>query len=134
MRTKRDYLLQAADYIEQHLDEYEWSSTIDCQCGILAQVVLGQKLGELDEYARASVSWEELLEDWIGSPICTTTGLSITQIVEALYNAGFTKQELIDLEDLNSKEVLNVLEKGTTPCEAKDAVLYLRTWAALLAD
>lgn len=134
MKTKKDYLLQAADYIEQHPDEYEWSDITTDQGGALARVVLGQDIGNFDDFPH-STCWEELLEGQLEYfPEVTSTGLSITQIVEALYDVGFTKQELIDLEDLNSKEVLNVLEKGTTPCEAKDAVLYLRTWAALLDD
>lgn len=135
MKTKRDYLLKAADYIEQHPEEYYWGNVITCQCGVLAKVVIEQDLGVLNRFCYSgSVSWGELLKDRIDVPVCTSTGLSITQIIEALYSAGFTKQELIDLEDLNSKEVLSVLSKGTTPCEAKDAVLYLRTWAALLDD
>jgi hypothetical protein len=133
VKSKRDYLLETADYIEQHPEKYNFGTINTCQCGILAQVVLTQEIGDLDTHPSFGYSWRGILEDNYPS-VCTTTGLNISQVVEALFSVGFTKQELIELEALNSFEVLNVLEKGTYCADPKDVVLYLRTWAALLSD
>ena len=138
MKTKRDYLLLAADEIEQHPEQYAFANINTCQCGILAKVVLGTDIGDIDAEVGLNngYSWEALLESnyYLDTPACTSTGLSITQIVETLFKAGFTKQELTELEDLNNFEVLEVLKNRTNCTDPKDVVLYLRAWAALLND
>jgi len=64
-----------------------------------------------------------------------STGLSLTEIIDALNDIGLRGKDLVRLELLNNEAIVQVMDTSN-PCHRsdEDVVEYLRTWADLLEE
>lgn len=113
--------------------EYQWSHFGKCNCGHLAQTATRISPAEIHRTAHRKLSeWSEVPDDF-----CPQTGVLIDRVIDALFELGLTNTDLRHLEDLTDPEVLARLPGGQRYLlrnQRVNVILYLRTWAALLAD
>jgi len=111
--------------------DYQWGHMGSCNCGFLAQQVTHLKKSEIHAYAmQGHGDWSEQLKDY-----CPTSGLPMDSVITELINFGFDTCDLMRLERLTDKHVLDVI-----PCEERDlkhnvkadVVRYFRAWADVL--
>jgi hypothetical protein len=75
--------------------------------------------------------WNDQLNDF-----CPGSGLPFDQIVQEMLAIGFSVKDLMSLEYLNDKKVLELLPSGIHLVKNKrqDVVMYLSTWADMLEE
>ncbi len=135
--TKQDYLRMAAARIDSG-QRYSWCDTTACNCGIIAQCVLGVDERELE--FRLYNSNHMLLGLWsVIPPTCPKTGIPLHNVLAALHNAGFSQQDLKSAEHLDDESVClragidyenHAWFRSTASC----VVRYFRAWADLLDE
>jgi hypothetical protein len=92
----------AAEHIETRPEDYNFGTMASCNCGILAQHLLGISWHDL--WARTMMrvfpfpTWACARRDGI----CPQTGLPLNTLLRELAQAGCTPQELADLENVGS--------------------------------
>jgi hypothetical protein len=128
-----DALRRTADRLEGGL-HYDWGNPAACNCGHLARTVTELSQAELLGYARErQAEWGEIVVD-----SCPTSGMPIDWVIDRLVRLGLTHSDLARLEDLEHAEVLARIplerRRRMRRNRREDVVLYLRTWAALLAE
>jgi len=112
---------------------YRWTHLGACNCGHLAQTLT--ELSAADIRTRAlekSGEWSDQAVDY-----CPTSGLVIDDIISTMLKAGMSLHEFGELERLSSPSVLRRIPFERRPLDHRrreDVVLYLRTWADLLAE
>ena len=113
--------------------EYQWSHFGKCNCGHLAQTATRISAKDIHRTAHRRLSeWSEIPDDF-----CPQTGVLIDRVIDALFELGLTNTDLRHLEDLTDPEVLARLPGGRRYLrrnQREDVIVYLRTWAELLAD
>jgi hypothetical protein len=123
-------LRRTADRIEKS-PQYQWGHMGSCNCGFLAQEIT--KLTKAEIHARAMErygDWSEQLQDY-----CPTSGLRMDDLITTIVNAGFSTDDLRNLERLSDPSILR-----SPPLAGQylrhniktDVIKYLRTWADLL--
>jgi hypothetical protein len=94
---------------------YDWKKPHSCNCGIVAQAVLGKSslslrtiLGPVQAAVRA-ITQNEAMPTWtkMAQVVCPVTGIPENEIFRALHDAGFTAKELCQLEYLSNQDILN---------------------------
>ena len=113
---------------------YQWGHMGSCNCGHLAQTITSLTKAEI--HARALQrygDWERQLVDY-----CPTSGLPFDQTIDEMLALGFSRQDLTYLEKLGDPAVRAALpferRNALRHNQRADVVLYLRTWANLLAQ
>lgn len=110
---------------------YQWGHMGLCNCGFLAQQVTALTKEEIHTRAmQGHGDWTEQLNDY-----CPSSGLPMDDLISALLDFGFSRQDLAHLEKLAAPAVLQALPAHRRYLKhnlKEDAVLYLNTWAALL--
>lgn len=109
---------------------YEWGHAGACNCGHLAQTVTAASKATI--YREVAGEWSEHLRDY-----CPRTGKSLDEVVSTMVQFGFAPGELRDLENLTDDRILRRLPDGRRYLRRnvrEDVVLYLETWAELLAE
>lgn len=90
--------------LENDVYEYNWSNEDSCNCGILARTLLGGKLpsncGFLDTPSHPMGQGIFAKEAY-----CLKTDLPLPEVFKALKNAGFTYEELLELEYLGNEKI-----------------------------
>ena len=113
--------------------EYQWSHFGKCNCGHLAQTATRISARDIHRTAHRKLSeWSEIPDDF-----CPQTGVLIDRVIDTLFELGLTNTDLRHLEDLTDPEVLARLPGGRRYLQRNqrdDVIVYLRTWAQLLAD
>ena len=113
--------------------DYQWGHMGACNCGYLAQTVT--KLGKAEIHSAAMErrgDWEEQ-----ANAFCQDSGYLIDDIIGALVGLGLTTEEIGQLEKLSGRDVLARLPENRRHLARNrrdDVVLYLETWAELLAE
>jgi len=113
-------------------NNYQWGHMGACNCGFLAQELSDLSKGQIHEYAmRGHGDWTEQVEGF-----CPTSNFPMDLLISELISNGLKLEDLINLERLKDKEVLNLIpmEKRNSlkHNSAKDVSLYMTTWADLL--
>lgn len=113
---------------------YEWGNPAACNCGHLARTVTELSQAELLGYARErQAEWGEIVVD-----SCPTSGMPIDWVIDRLVQLGLSHGDLAKLEDLEHSEVLERIplerRRKLRRHRREDVVLYLRTWADVLAE
>lgn len=125
-----DLLLDTANRIELST-EYQWGHMGSCNCGFLAQQITGFDKKEIHQQAMyRSGDWSEQLKDY-----CPGSGIAMDEIIERLTAAGFSIQDLINLERLEDSRVLRMLPSSKRQLKhnrKEDVVSYFRAWAEML--
>lgn len=86
-------LREAAQRLREHPEQYNWLRGSDCNCGILAQAILGcesVKLVDMGLYA----SWTTMSKHGF----CKTTGLPIVEVLRQLMAHGLEREDFKQLE------------------------------------
>jgi hypothetical protein len=110
---------------------YQWGHYGECNCGHLAQTLLGYAPAELHRFGQQREGdWQEHAREY-----CDTSGYRIDHVIRQMLGAGLSLDDIIHLENLSDPRVLAALPGGMRYLarnDRDDAVLYLRTWAELL--
>lgn len=115
-------------------DRYQWSHMGSCNCGHLAQTITPYSTAEIHASAlQRSGDWSEqsMFE------YCPGSGLTIDRVIEAMLEIGLNTGDIPYLEKLEDPRVLRRLPEGRRHLkrnERDDVILYMRTWADLLAE
>jgi hypothetical protein len=110
---------------------YQWGHFGQCNCGHLAQSLLGVGHAKLHEIAlEGDGDWE-----MIANQHCPVSGRRIDSIVTDLLEMGLSTQDLGHLEKLSDERVLRALAGGKRWLrrnDRNDVVAYMLAWAELL--
>ncbi len=131
MRLREALLVTAARLREGA--SYSWGHFGSCNCGHLAQTLTQRSRAEIHRLA------VERAADWGDAAVahCPDSGLPIDHIIEEMLAVGVTLSEIRHLETLSDRRVLRALpdeRRHLQRNQRDDVVLYLETWAGLLAD
>ena len=124
-------LRKTAESIQNSTD-YQWGHMGACNCGHLAQNITMKSKAEIHMSAMQGIGdWNDQLNDF-----CPGSGLPFDQIVQEMLAIGFSVKDLMSLEYLNDKKVLELLPSGIHLVKNKrqDVVMYLSTWADMLEE
>ncbi len=109
MKTKLITALRTcAKALEQGTFDYKWERPESCNCGILACSIMGKSIAEMAtdlEPMRKQVTqpnWRFLV-----GRFCPVTGIPQNEIFKALFEAGLSQSDIIELEELSNKKVLS---------------------------
>jgi hypothetical protein len=124
-------LREAAANIETGGD-YTWGHIGRCNCGHLVQCMTDFSAKDIYSIAKDNYidEWTEFANDY-----CPSNGASVDAITDVLLSNGFELKDVHQLEYLSNPEVLKAIPGGPRRLEkgkARDAALYMRTWAGLL--
>lgn len=130
-QTLIDKLREAATNIESGAD-YNWGNPARCNCGQLAQCIT--PLSQKEIYRTAQVQhldeWSEFANDY-----CPASGAPMDEVMDLMFDVGLELHDIHELEYLSNSTVLNALPGGFRYLEkgkARDAAIYMRTWAGVL--
>lgn len=126
-----DALRKAANRIAED-DNYQWGHMGACNCGFIAQEVTKLSKGEIHEFAmRGYGDWTEQVQAF-----CPTSSMPMDVLISEMIAAGFSLEDLANLERLKDKEVLDLIPAAKRHKlrhnDKNDVALYLKTWAVLL--
>jgi len=111
---------------------YEWGHMAHCNCGHLVQTITQMSGKEV------SCTIKHSLDEWTehANDICNLSGHPVEDLFTALYQAGFENQDIIHLERLSDRRVLNKIGFGTylKKNNREDFVIYLSTMADLMEE
>lgn len=124
LQKKIEYLEKAKELILSF--EYRWTDMQNCNCGMLVRAVTGMTSDSLLE----TISTPELPGLWSDiakrQKVCSQTGLPIHWIFEQLLKAGFSFDEILELEYLGLDEDSPVRPEPYTVPE--NVVAYIDAW------
>ncbi|PLK46474.1 MULTISPECIES: hypothetical protein [Emticicia] len=113
--------------------QYMWGHMGSCNCGNLAQEVTRKTKAEIHAYAmQGRGDWNEQLNDY-----CGVSAMPIDLLIFEMLTAGFTLEDLKNLEKLSDKDVLSRLpvEKRYLRHNVReDVIVYLLEWANMLEE
>jgi len=126
-------LIEALRITAERIDtggRYEWGHMAHCNCGNLVQTITKQAGVEITKIIKHSLDeWTEHAND-----ICSVTGNPVEMMFDILASYGFDRQDVIHLEWLTDKKVLNFIAPGTHLLrnDRKDLIIYLKAMADML--
>lgn len=111
---------------------YEWGHMAHCNCGHLVQTITEMSGKEV------ACTIKHSLDEWTehANEICDLSGHPVEHLFTALHRAGFENQDIINLEKLSDKRVLDKIGEGTYLRKNKreDLITYLSTMADLMEE
>ena len=126
-----DALAQTSDRLEQPDAEYQWGHMGRCNAGHLIQTLTGMSSFEIVE----SIDFE--LDEWSEHAVdyCSKTGCKVDDIFITIERYGVTHEDIVKLEYLSDRRVLDNLDGGFRYLQRndrQDVVAYMRSYADLL--
>ena len=126
-----DALFQTSDRLEQPDAEYQWGHMGRCNAGHLIQTLTGMSSFEIVE----SIDFE--LDEWSEHAVdyCSKTGCKVDDIFITIERYGVTHEDIVKLEYLSDRRVLDNLDGGFRYLQRNDrqgVVAYMRGYADLL--
>ena len=123
--------LRAAAMRLQSENHYQWGHMGFCNCGYLAQEISSKQAHEIHSSAlQKPGDWRDQLREY-----CPGSGLPMDEIIGIMETAGFSIQDLINLERLDDSRVLKRVGRGTLSHNRKqDVVDYLNAWASICEE
>ena len=115
-----DGLRTAADWIESGKVRYNWGIPEQCNCGILAQAILGIHPIEITR-TNYHLNWHKEVKR------CYETGLDINYIIKGLIEVGMKPTDFVNLEYLTFEGIPSSDEYYFT--NPTNVISYMRTWA-----
>jgi hypothetical protein len=131
-------LRAAADKAEREPRCYLWMSVTQCNCGLVAQEILGGRTPV--HHALHSTTkmggWEGVGRE---IAVCTSSGLPLNDLISKLVDAGFEADDFGHLEDLSREQIrerAGLPEDGIiNDREDRTAFIrYARAWADILEE
>lgn len=147
MKTKLIKALKVAiNALEKDTVEYDWYEQCSCNCGVVAQAILGKTKYEIDrDLDKASskrwdqdkdgaMTWKNMVKRY-----CDITGKSTSQIFKDLTENGMTVEDITHLEYLENKAILKradirVLFHKNYYKKKKNLIKYLKAWVNILEE
>ena len=112
---------------------YEWGHMGRCNCGHLLQTITDMSDFEIVKSIDFELDeWTEYAKDY-----CEGTGHKVEDLFAALHDIGFSREDVIHLENLSDRRVLNRLAGGFRYLQRNNAdhvTLYLNTMADMLEE
>ncbi len=113
---------------------YNWCHQGSCNCGHLVQSLTGLTKTEIHRLAlERKGDWENHARDY-----CPDSGYAIDDIITLLLKSGLHLHDIRHLERLSDPTVLSQIPTAKRQTlsykKREDVILYLDTWAQLLAD
>jgi hypothetical protein len=112
---------------------YEWGHMGRCNCGHLLQTITDMTDVEIVKSIDFELAeWSEYANDY-----CEGSGQKVEDLFASLRNVGFNHQDVIHLENLSDKKVLQRLGDNPTYLRRNNAAhvtLYMRTMADMLEE
>ena len=136
--TKKPDLINALRDTADRLDDganYEWGHMGRCNCGHLVQTITDMSDHEIVQSIDYHLDeWTEHAQDY-----CEGTGHKVDDLFVALHNVGFDYQDVMKLENLSDRRVLDRLALNSRPRHLRknsvdDVKLYMRTLADVLEE
>lgn len=136
-------LREAARRIETGEVSYSWMNIARCNCGVLAQVLLGFDSKELEwrifqgrGFFGFSGTWGRNLEI---EAQCKATGLPLHEVLRSLIAAGLSTLDMAHLEGLSAYAIRCRAGLPSTDLfgdysEAPNVIRYMRAWADMLDE
>ncbi len=113
--------------------KYEWGHMGRCNCGHLVQTVTQMTDHEIAKSIDFQLDeWSEFAKDY-----CQGTGEKVEDLFTTLNQIGFDYQDVIHLENLSDKRVLDRLKGGRRYLQrnqVKDVTEYMVTLADILEE
>ena len=110
---------------------YEWGHMAHCNCGHLVQTITNMSGREI------ACAVKQGLDEWTehANDVCPMNG-SVADLFSALHHAGFSNQDIIHLEKLSDRKVLNKIGEGThlRKNDRNDLIAYLSTMADMMEE
>ncbi|NRA62842.1 MAG: hypothetical protein HRU19_00080 [Pseudobacteriovorax sp.] len=126
------FILKAVESLTDETSRYQWGHMSQCNVGHLVQAITGMKDTEIIE------SVDEQLIEWTdyASGLCPVTHNKIDDIFDTLRQYGFQSQDVIHLENLSDRKVLQNLPGGFRYLRRNhkdDVIAYMESLADLLS-
>lgn len=133
MTRKIEVLRQAISKLEGGV-YYNFFDISSCNCGLVVQACLQISQKELSNLIEKETDKSYLsVGNW--NMMCESTGLPMSLVFRSLKEAGFTTQEIGDLEVFRGKKVLAKIGVGAMSCDSKvNLVSYLKAWVSILEE
>ena len=133
-KTKRfliDALRQTSNRLLDDQVEYQWGHMGQCNAGHLIQTLTGLSSFEIVE----SIDFQ--LDEWSEHAIdyCSNTGCKVDDIFLTIEKHGMTHEDIVKLENLSDRKVLNNLDGGFRHLmrnNRNDVIDYMNSFADLL--
>jgi hypothetical protein len=118
---------------------HNWGAVSTCNCGVLAQVLMGKTREDLRDLQGKS-------ENFIGTYTamarrvlaCPSTDIPFATVVRTLFNVGLTQKDINQLEYLTNPDVAERFEMQTKTAPHKthplEVALYMNIWADILEE
>ena len=133
-KTKRfliDALRQTSHRLLDDQVEYQWGHMGQCNAGHLIQTLTGLSSFEIEETIDFQLDeWSEHAIDY-----CSNTGCKVDDIFLTIEKHGMTHEDIVKLENLSDRKVLNNLDGGFRHLERNnrnDVIDYMNSFADLL--
>ena len=129
----KDALLTTARRIGTGESNYQWGHMGQCNAGHLIQTITGMSSFEIVE----SVDFQ--LDEWSEHAVdyCSCTGNKVDDIFLSIEKQGLTHSDIVKLENLSDRKVLENLDGGFRYLERnrrEHVVEYMRSFADLLEN
>ena len=126
-----DALRQTSNRLLDDQVEYQWGHMGQCNAGHLIQTLTGLSSFEIVE----SIDFQ--LDEWSEHAIdyCSNTGCKVDDIFLTIEKHGMTHEDIVKLENLSDRKVLNNLDGGFRHLERNirnDVIDYMNSFADLL--
>ena len=113
--------------------KYEWGHMGRCNCGHLVQTITKMTDREIVEAVDNQLNeWTEHAREY-----CDTSNSKAEVLFDQLKEVGFDYEDVIKLEYLSDKKVLNKLGEGPvflSNNKVEDVILYMDTMAEMLEE
>jgi hypothetical protein len=108
--SKKHRLLEAikvvANALKNDTAHYDWTKANACNCGLIAQALLGINEHELQKRINQEVPTKKHTWKTVVQTYCPLTGLSEAAILRELQEAGLTPMDMVHLEFLENPAIL----------------------------
>lgn len=126
-----DALRQTSKRLSNEDVKYQWGHMGQCNAGHLIQTLTGMSSFEIVE----SIGFE--LDEWSEHAIdyCSKTGCKVDDIFLSIEKHGMSHEDIVKLENLSDRNVLNNLEGGFRHLARNnrvDVIEYMNSYANLL--
>ena len=126
-----DALRATSDRLENEDVQYQWGHMGQCNAGHLIQTITGMSSFEIVE----SVDFQ--LDEWSEHAVdyCSCTGNKVDDIFLAIEKQGLTHTDIVKLENLSDRKVLENLNGGFRFLQRnrrEDVIEYMRSFANIL--
>jgi hypothetical protein len=142
--NKIQAIRQTISNLENNVYEYNWTDADSCNCGVLARSIMGGVYPRKAGFSESPMKANHLT-CFANNAICITTNLPLPRVFSELKNAGFSHEDIMELENLSNPVVikkagmsvyrsLNGYMVNSDRSDKHYLVAYLKTWAEILEE